>query len=283
LRSLRTTQWRNVQDGELEFSPGVNVLVGSNGQGKTNVLEAVMYLALGRSHRGSRDEEIVRFGGDHFYVRGVGQRDAGEVFEIEAGFALPRSKRLKVDAQPVARLSDLVGVLACVAFGPEDSELSRGGPQARRRYVDYALAETSASSLQLLSDYRRAVQQRNALLRADAVAGSKCGTRRSKTRPPGWRGVPKPDRVAGGPPRSRPWPETSRLTLAYRVHAIDRSIDLRTGGGAAENARGRRVRCPFHLRLRARRAAEIARRQSRSAHTAMTWSCVEATTATVRV
>jgi DNA replication and repair protein RecF len=158
-------QWRNLEDGEVELSPRVNVLVGDNGQGKTNFLEAVQYLALGRSHRGARDEEIVRFGGDHFFVRGVGQGDAGESLSIEAGFTPPRSKRLKVDGRPVARLTDLVGVLACVSFGPEDAELARGGPHWRRRYVDYGLAETSRSSLQLLSDYRRAVQQRVSLLR----------------------------------------------------------------------------------------------------------------------
>ena len=94
LTSLRTVQWRNLEDCEVEFSPRVNVLVGDNGQGKTNFLEAVQYLGLGRSHRGSRDEEIVRFGGDHFYVGGVGLGDAGETLCIEAGFTPPRSKRL---------------------------------------------------------------------------------------------------------------------------------------------------------------------------------------------
>ena len=170
LKSLRTVQWRNIEDAEVEFSSQVNLLVGGNGQGKTNLLEAVQYLALGRSHRGSRDEEIVRFGADHFYVRGVGEGDAGETFSIEAGFTPPRSKRLKVDQQPVARLTDLMGVLACVSFGPEDAELTRGAPQHRRRYVDYALAETSRASLRLLAEYRRSLQQRAAWLR-DARRG----------------------------------------------------------------------------------------------------------------
>jgi DNA replication and repair protein RecF len=171
LTSLRTVQWRNLADAEIELSPRVNVLVGGNGQGKTNFLEAVQYLALGRSHRGSRDEEIVRFGAGHFFVRGVGRGEGGETLSIEAGFTPPRSKRIKVDAQPVARLSDLLGVLPCVSFGPEDAELARGGPQHRRRWVDYAIAETSRSGLRVLSDYRRAVQQRNALWR-EARSGS---------------------------------------------------------------------------------------------------------------
>src|SRR5262245_14101066 len=170
LESLRTMQWRNIADGMVPLSPRVNVLVGGNGQGKTNFLEAVQYLALGRSHRGSRDEEIVRFGADHFYVCGVGQGEAGETLRIEAGFTPPRSKRLKVDGRPVARLTDLLGTLACVSFGPEDAELARGAPQHRRRYVDYALAETSRTSLRLLGDYRRTLQQRTSVLR-DARAG----------------------------------------------------------------------------------------------------------------
>lgn len=166
LRSLRTVQWRNLEDGEHHFSAGVNVLVGGNGQGKTNVIEAVHYLALGRSHRGARDDEILRFGGDHFFVRGDGEGDAGDSFSVEAGFTPPRSKKLKVDGQPLARLTDLAGVLACVSFGPEDTELARGAPLLRRRYVDYTLAETSRSSLKVLTEFRRVQQQRGALLRA---------------------------------------------------------------------------------------------------------------------
>jgi DNA replication and repair protein RecF len=169
---LRTVQWRNIEDREIEFSPGVNVLVGGNGQGKTNLLEAVQYLALGRSHRSARDDEIVRFGSGYFFVRGDGEGDAGQAFSIEAGFTPPRSKRLKVDGRPLTRLTDLTGVLACVSFGPEDTELARGAPQLRRRYVDYTLAETSRASLKALTEYRRVLQQRGSLLREAENSGS---------------------------------------------------------------------------------------------------------------
>lgn len=164
-------QWRNIEDDVFEFSPGVNVFVGGNGQGKTNFLEAVQYLALGRSHRGARDEEIVRFGGEHFFVRGDGEGDAGEAFWIEAGFTPPRTKRLKVDGRPVTRLTELTGILACVSFGPEDTELARGAPELRRRYVDYTLAEASRSSLESLSEYRRVANQRGSLLRSELPEG----------------------------------------------------------------------------------------------------------------
>jgi DNA replication and repair protein RecF len=268
LHSLRTAQWRNVEDGEIDFAPGVNVLVGSNGQGKTNVLEAVQYLALGRSHRGSRDEELVRFGSSHFYVRGVGRRDAGETFEIEAGFAPPRSKRLKVDAQPVARLTDLVGVLACVAFGPEDSELSRGGPQARRRYVDYALAETSSASLQLLGDYRRVVQQRNALLRASAGRAVDLEVWDQELVRLGHELVARrAEALADLAPRAQAAFATlagdRRMTLSYRIQAIDASVDLEADTHSLQAMlAGGEFDAGFRGRLQQRRGAEVARQQS---------------------
>ena len=145
---------------EYRLSPRGNVLVGGNGQ--QPILWRRCSTGARRSHRGSRRQ--IGAGGDHF-TRWGGQGDAGETLSIEAGFTPPRSKRLKVDGRPVTRLTDFLGVLACVSFGPEDAELTRGAPQLRRRYVDYALAQTSRSSLELLSQYRRTLQQRSALLR----------------------------------------------------------------------------------------------------------------------
>jgi DNA replication and repair protein RecF len=268
LESLRTEGWRNIEDGAVEFSPRVNVLVGGNGQGKTNFLEAVQYLALGRSHRGSRDEEIVRFGGDHFYVCGVGQGDAAEALRIEAGFTPPRSKRLKIDGQPVARLTDLLGTLACVSFGPEDSELARGAPLLRRRWVDYALAQTSRSSLELLADYRRVLQQRSVVLRDDdGVAaerglevwddelvrlGSEVTARRAEALAElGALARAALDQLLPG----------RALGVRYAAHASGGAVDVL--GDAAE-WRALVTRAPleerFNIRLRQRRAAERARR-----------------------
>jgi DNA replication and repair protein RecF len=260
-------QWRNLEDAAHEFSGGVNVLVGGNGQGKTNVIEAVQYLALGRSHRGARDEEILRFGGDHFFVRGEGEGDAGGTFSVEAGFEPPRSKRLKVDGQPVTRLTDLAGVLACVSFGPEDAELARGAPQLRRRYVDYALAETSRASLRSLSEYRRVLQQRGALLRsarrgdpgvaADLCvwdgevvrAGSDVVRRRGAAlldlapRAAGFHA-----RLGGGGP----------LSLHYAVHAAGRRLAV--GAALAGFLAAPELEAAFRERLSARRQAELAQR-----------------------
>ena len=263
-------QWRNVEDGEFEFSPRVNVLVGGNGQGKTNFLEALQYLALGRSHRGSRDDEIVRFGADHFFVRGVGEGDAGESFSIEAGFTPPRSKRLRVDQQPLARLTDLLGVLACVSFGPEDSDLVRGGPQFRRRYVDYALAETSRSSLTLLSEYRRSVQQRAAWLRdgrrSDAELEHGLAVWDDEQVRLGCQVVSRrAEALADLAPRAgavfAQLTDGMPLALRYAVHAAGRSFEV--GEASAADLLGMladgALAGAFRARLRERRAAERAR------------------------
>ncbi len=268
LTSLRTVHWRNLEDREFELSPRVNVLVGANGQGKTNFLEAIQYLGLGRSHRGSRDEEVVRFGADHFYVSGVGRGDAGEALSIEAGFTPPRSKRLKVDGRPVARLSDLIGVLACVSFGPEDAELTRGGPQLRRRYVDYALAETSRSSLQLLADYRRATQHRSALLR-DGVSGPETEQALAVWDDELVRlGAQVVRRRAEALAELAPAIAAAfaqlgagrRLVLGYSVHAAGRTWPVEDGAaGVLEELESGRLEAAFRDRLRQRRAAERAR------------------------
>ncbi len=266
LGKLRTVQWRNIADGEIEFADGVNVLVGGNGQGKTNVIEAIHYLALGRSHRGARDDELPRFGADHFFVRGEGDGDAGDAFSIEAGFTPPRSKRIKVDGRAVTRLTDLAGVLACVSFGPEDAELARGAPQLRRRYLDYTLAETSRTSLNALAEYRRVLQQRGALLRA---------SRRGEVAPAlrVWddelvsKGLDVTRRRAEALLDLAPLAERAHaelggsepLELQYAVHATGRSF--RVGPELATLLQDTTaMHDTFAARLRERRVAEIARK-----------------------
>lgn len=265
LESLRTVQWRNLEDREVEFSPRVNVLVGGNGQGKTNFLEAVQYLALGRSHRGSRDDEIVRFGADHFFVSGLGRGDAGESLNIEAGFKPPRSKRLKVDGRQVTRLTELLGVLACVSFGPEDAELVRGGPQWRRRYVDYALAETSRSTLRLLAEYRRVVRQRGAVLRrlarGEGGEGDLAVWDDEQVRLGCALVEKRAEALAELAPRVASAVDRFGLgldlRLRYAVHATGRSYEA--ANAAAELAATEDLKAAFRARLQHRRAAERVR------------------------
>src|SRR5688572_30354690 len=152
-------------DVSVEVPEAGLALVGDNGHGKTNLLEAVYYLHLFRSLRGARDVELVRFGSAGFHVSAIADgtrwNRLGAGFERETG-----RRRILLDGVPCERVSDALGALPSVAFSPADVLLVAGGPAARRRWLDVTLASTSPRYLAALRDYRAALAQRNAALRA---------------------------------------------------------------------------------------------------------------------
>ncbi len=162
----RLTGFRNLANADLAFSPGVNVLVGRNGQGKSNLLEALDFPALGRSRRGARGEELIAFGQDHLHVA-LDIADTGEDRVRLCEYALDRAggRRFKVDGHPLARRADLMGQLATVFFQPESIDLVRGEPELRRRHVDQGLAVVDAVYLGHLAACQRALRQKTTLLR----------------------------------------------------------------------------------------------------------------------
>jgi len=171
LMSLSVRGFRNVERLELEPPPDGMVLVGENGQGKTNVLEAIYYLELLRSVRGARDVDVVRFGADGFHL--AAQVHSDRATEIGVGFERAgRRKRVRIDGAVVDRLSDALGALPAVMFSPGDVELVAGAPGARRRFLDIMLALTSRAYLHALQRYRTALAHRNAALREAARSGS---------------------------------------------------------------------------------------------------------------
>lgn len=156
--------FRNLAEVQFAFSPGVNVLLGANGQGKTNVLEGLNYLALGRSFRGARDDELVRFGAAACHARLRLAEESGRERALEFGLEAAGERRLRVDGEPVKRKSDLVGLLQTVVFDPQTVELVRGGPEARRRWLDGAVSGVDAAYLRHLQIYNRALRQKSRLL-----------------------------------------------------------------------------------------------------------------------
>ena len=156
--------FRNLAEVQFLFSPGVNVLLGANGQGKTNVLEGLNYLALGRSFRGARDDELVRFGAAACHARLRLALDDGRERVLEFGLENGGARRLRVDGELVARKSDLVGLLQTVVFDPQTVELVRGGPDARRRWLDGAVSGVDAAYLRHLQAYARALRHKSRLL-----------------------------------------------------------------------------------------------------------------------
>ncbi|HTK55569.1 MAG TPA: DNA replication and repair protein RecF [Gemmatimonadales bacterium] len=165
LRRIVARGFRNLAPTDLEI-PGQGVaLLGANGAGKTNLLEAIYYPVLFRSFRGAADTEVARFGGEGFHVEvtfGDGQAPgtAGATWT-----AAGREKKLTIDGAPVKRLASAAGRWLAVAFLPSDTGLSGGAPSERRQYLDRMLALASPDYLRSLARYRQGITRRNAALR----------------------------------------------------------------------------------------------------------------------
>ena len=170
LDAISLRDFRNLARLDLGFPGAGAVIVGENGQGKSNLLEAIYYLHLLRSVRGARDIDVVRFGAPGFHISA---RTSGGVYhELTAGFERQgRRKRVKLDGGEPPRLSDALGALPCVLFSPADVDLVAGAPSSRRRYLDILLALSSRPYLAALQRYRGALAQRNAALR-ETMRGS---------------------------------------------------------------------------------------------------------------
>ena len=157
--------FRNLKEDTVEFSPRVNFVLGRNGEGKTNLLEALNFFALGRSHRGSRNEDLIGFGAESLHVRIEAATETEEVFTCEYGIDRQGDRRFRIDGQVIARRTDLVGRLSTVFFNPESTLLVRGGPQNRRQYLDQGRAEIDPGYLGELLAFQRALRQKTSLIR----------------------------------------------------------------------------------------------------------------------
>ena len=166
IETLKLKDFRNYEALTLTPHPGVNLLFGQNGSGKTNLLEAVHYCALGRSHRTSQDKEVVRKGAEAAAV-GVVVRKADGRHDTAVKLTPNeiRKKQVFLDGKRAARLSDMMGRLQCVIFSPEDLMLVKDGPSVRRRFLDMMLSQLSTSYFVALQQYQKAMEQRNSLLR----------------------------------------------------------------------------------------------------------------------
>lgn len=168
--TLALRDFRNFERLSLDFPPEGLVVVGDNGQGKTNLLEAIYYVSLLRSVRGARDRDVVRFNASGFFVDA--KLCALNAAEVSIGFdRATRRKRVRRDGVVVERLSDALGALPAVMFAPTDVELVSGSPLLRRRFLDIMLALTSRGYLHALQLYRGALERRNAALRDTARTG----------------------------------------------------------------------------------------------------------------
>ena len=166
LSRLEMVDWRSYDRASIELDTGVTVLVGPNAQGKTNLLEAVVRLATGGSHRVASDVPLVRAGAETAILRSVLVTDAGRRRTVDLEVASGRRTRVLVDGQDVRRAADAVGVLRIVLFAPEDLAIVRDDPSARRGFLDDVLAMRRPAYAAARAEYDRVLRQRNHLLRS---------------------------------------------------------------------------------------------------------------------
>jgi DNA replication and repair protein RecF len=175
ITELKLNNFRNYENLTFIPDPGVNLFYGRNGSGKTNLLEAVHYAALGRSHRITNDANVVRYGENSaLSTIGVstvlGQRDITVRFHPGE----MQKKEILIDGKKIQKFSDMMGCLRCVIFSPEDLGLIREGPSVRRRYLDMMISQVSRRYFVALQQYRTGLDQRNAILknlRTNSYAG----------------------------------------------------------------------------------------------------------------
>ena len=186
LSSLRLTNFRKFREQRVEFPPGGVAILGDNGQGKTNLLEAIYYLEIFRSFRGAPDEQLVRFGESVFRVEGRVEGGRPERVIAAAYDRARKRKKVAVDGVEPARIGDALGQIGVVIFSPSDVEIVSGSPSARRRFLDILLSLTERGYLDDLQRYRQILLRRNAVLRngggADVVVVWNEGLVRSGSR-----------------------------------------------------------------------------------------------------
>jgi DNA replication and repair protein RecF len=168
---LRLRDYRNFEELRLELPPAGAAIIGDNGSGKTNLVEALYYLEIFRSFRGAADEQLVRFGAGAFFIRGVFEEIAGtRRVELTAAYEpRTRTKRVTVDGVEPERIGDALGRVGAVVFSPSDVEIVAGGPGGRRRFLDIVLSLNVPGYLAALQRYRQLLRHRNAMLRAGSA------------------------------------------------------------------------------------------------------------------
>lgn len=164
IESVELKNYRNYNELHIDFDPGTNVLYGDNAQGKTNILESVYVCATTKSHRSSKDRELIAFGEEEAHIKMNLRRD-GVPCRIDMHLKKNKAKGVAVNGIPIKKASELFGIINVVFFSPEDLNLIKNGPAERRRFLDLELCQLNRLYVHSLVQYNRTVTQRNKLLK----------------------------------------------------------------------------------------------------------------------
>ena len=171
LSHLSLKNFRSYSELELPLTPGVTIFLGRNGEGKTNIVESILYLAFLSSHRTAGDQPLVKLGENAAYVRASIQNPEREIL-VELEINSEKANRARINQNPVRSQKELFGLVQSIYFSPEDLDLVRGDPSERRRFIDQLLILQSPRLAGVITDYERALKQRNSLLKTRASYSS---------------------------------------------------------------------------------------------------------------
>lgn len=170
IKSLKLKDFRNYNLLQLDFDDSTNIFYGNNAQGKTNILEAVYLSGTTKSHRGTKDRDLIRFGENESHIETVVEK-RGMSYKIDMHLKKNSPKGIAIDKQPIRKAGELFGIINIVFFSPEDLNIIKNGPSERRRFIDLELSQLDKIYLNHLSNYNRIINQRNHLLKDLREAG----------------------------------------------------------------------------------------------------------------
>lgn len=164
IESIKLDNFRNYNSLKLKFHKGTNIFYGDNAQGKTNILESIYLCGTTKSHKGSKDREIIQFDQEESHIR-MYIRRKDSPYKIDMHLKKNKTKGIAINGVPIKKASELFGIVAFVFFSPEDLNIIKNGPSERRRFMDTELCQLNKIYLYQLSNYNKVVNQRNKLLK----------------------------------------------------------------------------------------------------------------------
>ena len=164
IKSIELKNFRNYEDLNISFDEGTNIFYGDNAQGKTNILEAAYVSGTTKSHKCSKDKEMIRFGEQEAHIRTIVLKN-GKEYQIDMHLKHNKTKGIAINKVPIRKASELFGILNMVFFSPEDLNIIKNGPSERRRFLDSELCQLDRIYLSDLTTYNKILNQRNKLLK----------------------------------------------------------------------------------------------------------------------
>ena len=165
IKSLDLMDFRNYENLNIDFGSGINIFYGDNAQGKTNILEAIYMSATTKSHRGTKDKDIIRFGCEEGHIRLFLLNSENVESKLDIHLRKSKTKGIAVDGVRLKKATELLGLINVVLFSPEDLDIIKGGPGERRRFIDMELCQLDDFYIYNLNNYNRIINQRNNLLK----------------------------------------------------------------------------------------------------------------------